>query len=79
MTPLRFAIAYRQHLERRSRAEIEPPEPIPDDYGMPPIRDDEGRRVCENPLAEKLRVAVKQDFDRDVMERVKGREYLTPK
>lgn len=74
MTASAFCIAYRRHLERTSREEIEPPEPGPAQFGMPPIQTQFGR--IENPLAEQLRKAVKRDFDEDVMKRVIGRGCL---
>jgi hypothetical protein len=73
MSAATFSIAYRRYLERSAPGPAEQSEPVPDDHGLEPIRDDEGRRLCEHRDAEELRRAVKADFDGDVMKRVTGR------
>lgn len=76
MSATNYAIAYRQYLERRNRSEVEPAEPIPDDYGMSPVRSPDGQRLRENDLAEPLRREVWRDWERDIMQKVRARGAL---
>jgi hypothetical protein len=72
MSAIDFAIAYRNWLERRAPTRVEPREPIPDEHGLPAVRDAMGCRIGEHLLAEPLRLAVRLDWEADVLAKVRA-------
>ena len=76
MSATRFSLAYLEWLQRPGRMLHEPAEPRPDEHGLPPERDEQGRIIGENLLAEPLRRNVHRVWEEHVMADVRNKSAM---